>query len=311
MPLDELDLMLMKELEINARQGAHVIAKKLGANRTTVDNRLKRLIEKGVVKIRTITNRESLGYKLLYVIRINARPGKSAAVADQLVPIQPIKYVALTTGRFDILTWALFRDSSELMRFLSEDLGNIPDVADIETIISFQPVKNTWRYFTPQPDTTELVTDEATMNDFSELDLVIIKEMELAPRQTMTDLARKVGSNRVAVTRRFQELLGGGIMKFVSVVDPKALEYTVETVLLVTVKPDKIQVVATELAHFSRLKHISLITGDSQIYISASFKDIPELHDFLSNTLSRIPEVLRYENLHVVKELKYSITVLT
>ena len=310
MLVDELDLLLMKELETDARQGINVLAEKLGAKRTTVAYRLKRLIDRRIITIAAIANRESLGYGWLYVIGMNVSPARTAAIAERLVPMQSIKTVFLTTGRFDIVTWALFRNRSELLSFLS-DLGKISDVVNIDTILSFQLVKKTWKYFTPQPDIPEIAADEGAQNGLSELEVTIIKELELAPSQTMKELAGKVGGNRAAVTRRFQELTATGAIAFVSIVDPKALGYNIQTFLLVKVKPDEIQSVASELAHLDMLRHISLITGDCQIIVSAVFKDIPQMYEFLNNTLSRIPGIVRYHTIPVVKTVKYSFRLLT
>ena len=309
--LDDLDLLLVKELEVDARQGAHALAKKLGAKRTTVNNRLKKLIDSQIVTIGVNTNRASLGYALLFMIGINVRSGKSQIVTNQLVSVTAIKAIVATTGRYNIIAWAVFRSQSEFKHFVSDELGSIPDLIGMEANLLFERVKNTWRYFTPQTDITSPIKNEATGDNLSELSLSMIRELELAPRQNMTELAEKVGSNRWIVAREFRKLLDNGTIAFFSIVDPFALGRNIRLVILVKVNPSAISVVANELAHHQTIMNLSLATGDFQIVVSAIFKDFAEVSDFLSSTLDRIPEIVRYETIPIMKWIKYNTKMLS
>ncbi|MDD5095859.1 MAG: AsnC family transcriptional regulator, partial [Dehalococcoidia bacterium] len=52
-PLDELDLMLIRELEVDARRSAKELAAKLGTSHTTVQRRLRYLLDEGVISFVT------------------------------------------------------------------------------------------------------------------------------------------------------------------------------------------------------------------------------------------------------------------
>jgi DNA-binding Lrp family transcriptional regulator len=60
--LDELDLMLTKELELDARQSIRVLSRKLGVTEITVRKRMLALLDRKVITIAVFTNPYSFGY---------------------------------------------------------------------------------------------------------------------------------------------------------------------------------------------------------------------------------------------------------
>jgi DNA-binding Lrp family transcriptional regulator len=303
MSLDKLDLMLMEALEDDARQPVQALARKLGVKRTTVRYRLNRLRAERILTIACVSDTELLGYQFPLLIGINVSPGKTGIVADQLGPLPAVKGIFLTVGHYDILTLALARDRSALVHFVSQDMADIPDITSIEMMHLYQSVKDTWRYFKPQTETVRKYPKDKP----SELDLSIVKAMQLDPRQTITKLAGTVGcSNSVAKTR-LEKLVNDGVIRFVSIIDTTALGYNIGVVILVKAKPDKVCAVANELSVQDTARYVSLITGQWQIFFGAVFRDSKHMYSFLSGKLTRIPGIIEYEVVHIVNTLKYSV----
>jgi DNA-binding Lrp family transcriptional regulator len=302
MLLDKTDLMLMEELEDDARQPVRALARKLGVNRETVRYRLNRLTAERILNIACIGNPELLGYQFQLLIGINVSLGKTDAVANQFVAMPDVRAVSLAAGPYSILAWVLLRDRLALEHFVVENLTGISDIADIEIMHSYKWVKETWRYLKPQTETVRRYPQDNP----SDLDLSIVKAMQLDPRQTITKLARTVGCSKSVARMRLEKLLDEGIIRVVSIIDGTALGYNLGVGILIKAKPDKVYAVANELAMQNIVRHVSLVTGQWQIFVWAQFQDSGQMYSFLSEKLTNIPGIIQFEVVHLGKTLKYS-----
>jgi len=303
MSLDELDLIIIKELEENARQPLHALARKLGLKRSTVRYRLNRLRSERILSTVCTGDLELLGYQYPLLIGINVSLGKVGTVANQMAQLPNIAVVCLTMGRYDIVAWALLRDRSAIAHLMSESLAGISDyITGIETIHSYQWVKDPWGY----SDSKMENSSRGLEDELSDSDLSIIRAMQLDPMQTITKLARTVGCSRSVANARLQKLLKDGVIRFVSIVHPRALGYTMGVVILIKCKPDKVRAVANHLSAQDLVKYVSLITGRWQIFCGIAFRDDRHLYSFLSETLTLIPGIIEYELVHLAETLEYS-----
>ena len=89
--LDELDLILIRELQQDARVNYLALASKLGVSHSTVSRRLTKLIDRRVIGIAAIIDHSALGYANTVVFAIKVAPGMVDAVAGQLVALDEIK----------------------------------------------------------------------------------------------------------------------------------------------------------------------------------------------------------------------------
>lgn len=299
---DNLDLMIMEELKEDVRQPVHALAKKLGMKRTTVTYRLNRLRSEGILRIACVGDPELLGYQFLLLVGMNVTPGKVNNVVNELAPLPAISVVALTAGRYNVLAWALLRDRLSLANLVSEYLTKIPYVLSLDLMHSFQWIRDDLNYFKSQTDDNR----KPPKNSPNDKDLAIVRAMEIDPRQTVAALAKTVSCSRSVAKRRLDKLLSDGIIRFVSVVDPKGLKYEIWVVMLVKSQPDKQYAVAKELSMQSTSTHVSLITGQWQIYVAARFNNNEQMYNFMSNTLSSTPGVLEFEVIHLLEIPKYS-----
>jgi DNA-binding Lrp family transcriptional regulator len=300
--LDKLDLMIIEELKEDVRQSVHALAKKLGMKRTTLTYRLNRLRSDDILRIACVGDPELLGYQFLLLIGINVTPGKVDEVVNEIVPLPAVSVVALTAGRYNILAWALLRDRPAFANLVSENLTKIPYVISIDLMPSFQWVRGDLNYFKSNVGTVR----KPPKNSPSDIDLSIVRAMEIDPRQTIATLARTVGCSRSIAKSKLEKLLSDGIIRFVSLVDPKALKYEIGVVILVKSQVDKLYAVAKELSIHSTSTHVNLITGQWQIFVAAQFENNEEMYNYMSNTLSSIPGIVEFEVIHIVKILKYS-----
>ena len=146
--LDALDFILIKELEKDGRQTNTDLAKKIGTSKATARRKLKRLLDDRIIKVVAVANPPALGYKTVATMGINVRPGEVDSVAAKLASYDYVHFVILSTGRYDIITWMMFREPEDLSDFLRNELGNIPGLVSAETMINLKIIKDSFTYLT-------------------------------------------------------------------------------------------------------------------------------------------------------------------
>ena len=139
--LDDLDVKLIRELQNNARQKTGYLVRQLGASQPTIYRRIKRLVQRDVIRMKILVDPFVVGYEGVAVIGLKCDPDKVEEVAATIASYKQALYVTICAGRYDIATWVMFRTLSDLRHFITTDIGCIPGLKDTETMISHKVVK--------------------------------------------------------------------------------------------------------------------------------------------------------------------------
>jgi Lrp/AsnC family transcriptional regulator for asnA, asnC and gidA len=132
---DALDERIITLLGNNARQSSKVLARQLNISAATVRRRVARLIKDGILHYVAAIDSVKSPYSAVVVLALDVDGFKVKSVADILVRLPEIKWVATTTGRFDILATAYLAESSNLSEFLEKQIGSIEGIRDSETFV--------------------------------------------------------------------------------------------------------------------------------------------------------------------------------
>ena len=117
--IDKRDLEIISLLLENSRVSAREIARRLRLSTGTVQARLKRLEEMGVIKGYTLElNLEELGYQFPVLIDIKVSKGKMRIIEEKLSQMDNVSAVYDITGEYDITVIARFRTRRELDAFI-------------------------------------------------------------------------------------------------------------------------------------------------------------------------------------------------
>jgi len=134
-PIDALDRSIIRLLQEDSRMPSAEIARRLGVAERTVRARINRLVEDGIVKLVAIVNPSALGYDVTADIFLEVEPGRLEDVAQQLVAMEEVAYVGLTTGERDISIQVFVPTVDALYRFITEKLQRIPGVIGTTTYV--------------------------------------------------------------------------------------------------------------------------------------------------------------------------------
>ncbi|MGE2716827.1 Lrp/AsnC family transcriptional regulator [Mycolicibacterium litorale] len=132
--LDETDRAIISRLAVDGRAAFRDFAAALGVSETTIRFRYTRMVESGAVRVMCIVNPLRLGYRSSswVTIRVDGR-GSAKDVAEALTRLQPVSYIALTSGRWDVLAEVVTDSGEALLSVLDDDIRAIEGVATLES----------------------------------------------------------------------------------------------------------------------------------------------------------------------------------
>ena len=133
--LDRIDQELLLLLSDNARRPAADLARSLRISRATVQNRIARLIDLGVIRRFTLELGAEEGERQLeafVLVRLTAKD--SAPTINAIKRIQAVTSVYTLSGRFDLIADIRVRTMNELDTVLLS-IRKLPDVVETESSI--------------------------------------------------------------------------------------------------------------------------------------------------------------------------------
>lgn len=136
--IDDVDSAILGVLKENARLPTREISKKSGVPLATVNRRMKKLVETGVIKrFTTELDYEKLGTKTIAYVLIRSHPGADYDIIyNKMIKHSSVEDIAATAGQFDIIMKVRVKDNDELSDFLFKYVRNLPSVAQTETLIA-------------------------------------------------------------------------------------------------------------------------------------------------------------------------------
>ena len=145
MSIDEVDLKILKNLLVDARQSARKLSLKLGISTVTVLSRIQKLEKLKIIKgYSAILDDEKLGYDLTAIIEISAKEGQMTLVEKEVSTLDNVCAVYDITGQTDTIVVAKFKNREELSEFVKE-LSSKPNVANTNTHMVLNTVKEDFR----------------------------------------------------------------------------------------------------------------------------------------------------------------------
>lgn len=138
------------------------------------------------------------------------------------------------------------------------------------------------------------------------LDHRILQEMERDGRQSVSDLARKLGTSRAYASRRWQRLLDRKITRIAAFTNPFVLGYRVFAIMGIRVLPSAIHTVADRLGTMPNVHLVITAAGRNDILIWTMFQTQAELSHFLGRGIGAVPDITSVETMIVLEIRKIS-----
>jgi DNA-binding Lrp family transcriptional regulator len=133
---------LLALLRLNAREPAAALAKKLKVSRATVQNRIARLLDRGVIQGFTIRTRPDGNDNRIHAIMCIAIEGeRSSKVVRSLQGFAEVQSIYTTNGRWDLIVEL---DTATLTEFSQalDQIRLIEGIASTETSLLLTPIRH-------------------------------------------------------------------------------------------------------------------------------------------------------------------------
>ncbi len=143
--IDDINLRLLNVLLQNSRLSAREIAQKVGVSAVTIIKRMQELEKNGIIKRYSVElDYEKIGYDVQATISLRISRGKLFEVERQIAVDPHVFAVYDTTGDFDSIVLAKFKNRKALDTFLKKiqtyDFVERTDTKLILNIIKERPV---------------------------------------------------------------------------------------------------------------------------------------------------------------------------
>jgi Lrp/AsnC family transcriptional regulator for asnA, asnC and gidA len=145
-PLDAIDRDIVRILQRNGRTSNTEIGRKLGLTETTIRKRIARLLDDELVNIVAVPTPRAAGSTTSAIIGISVQLGELDAVSAKVATWPEVRYLGLSTGRYDLILEAFFKDSEHLLQFVARGLGSLPGVTSVETSIILRVSKFSYEW---------------------------------------------------------------------------------------------------------------------------------------------------------------------
>jgi Lrp/AsnC family transcriptional regulator for asnA, asnC and gidA len=146
-PLDDISKQLVEALQTDGRRSYADLAKSVGLSEAAVRQRVRRLLDDGVMQIVAVTDPATVGFSRQAMVGIKAQ-GDLRDIARRLSSLPELEYVVLCAGSFDSLVELVCEDDERLLSLLDESIRSIEGVRETETFIYLRLVKQTYAWGT-------------------------------------------------------------------------------------------------------------------------------------------------------------------
>ena len=212
--LDVKDRKILAELDIDARQSNSQIGKKVGLSKEVVKYRIDRQIENGIIlRFHTIINYFKLGiikFKL-YLRLTNVNKEKLEEIGQYFYKHNKTEWVAITTGRWDIIVGFLVHNVNEFDDEVQIVLNKFSNCIQEKAVTTTIYLAHHTREFLRSGTNKEIsrIVYHTTKDKQEKIDIIdeeIIKIITNNARIPITEIAKKLKTTPRIVQYRLKEL---------------------------------------------------------------------------------------------------------
>jgi DNA-binding Lrp family transcriptional regulator len=144
--IDDMDTALLAALAEDGRRSFVDLSHDLGLSETAVSRRLAALVAGSALSFSTLVAPPALGFELEVFLHLRVELSAIDSVAEVLAARPEVRYASATAGNSDLICEAVLRDNDALYTFLTDTLGRLKGVRDVDVDIELETIKRASRY---------------------------------------------------------------------------------------------------------------------------------------------------------------------
>jgi len=306
------DKKILYELDLNSRQSASQIARKVGLSKEVVNYRINNLRKSGIINyFYTILNTLALGYShyKIYVKLQNLNPKKEGELINYFIKNKSCIWLATCRGNWDLAVSLLSKNSLEfgqLYKKIIKEYGqNILEKNIL--LIENAPTFNR-SYLKEKTDPIELEYKQANRTlKLDEIDKKILSILSIDSRINIIEIMDKLKLSRDIISYRIKKMQKEGIIQgFRTSFDLEKMGYYYYKVFLTFKNLSEKR--EQELINFCKntrnvVQYIKLI-GNWDTEIEFEVENDAKLHAFLLDMRNKFSDIIRNTEQLLVYEKK-------
>lgn len=141
--LDKVDILILRALMDDGRRSYRQIARMTGVSTPTVETRVRRMFETGLIKkISPIFNPDKVADGLIALVTFRVNDSSLQETASKLAELDEVKSVLLTTGVSNLMLQIVVNDAKELQDFISSRTREYANMQVVSSQIVTKTVKD-------------------------------------------------------------------------------------------------------------------------------------------------------------------------
>lgn len=311
------DKRILGELFKNARTPFSVIAKRVRLSKESVNYRVKRLIESGLlVGFNTVLDVKKLGWEMFFVyIRLRNIDVEQEKVIFGFLGSHPnVAQLFKCVGSYDVILKVFVRHAADvdvLMKDIEARFKENFDQYDIDCIVDEAAVPFAFLYDTGKGGNVQQSPVKASSAvPVNALELKMLKALAKNARASLPDVASAAGVSRDLAKYHLKKLERTGvILKYRPDTLPKLLGYNWHFLILKTGKLDDrtSKALETFLVNHPNVTYFYRTVRNSDVQVELRAKTTAKLNEVLMELRSILKSVLkRVDALTILHEQKYT-----
>ena len=277
--IDEIDLKILNDLLKDGRKTFADIAKDCGTTKGVIARRFKQMEAKGIIVGATIQNSiECYNKKMIAMMYLHIEEGKTEQVLEFLANFPQITQVFPSKVEPLVIFWVVLGDSEEF-ESLRQRLLDSQFVTRLDSQIFFG-VRNhpeNLSIFRNKPEIKEIKCS-SLKTKISDLDKLLIEKLAADGRTTFSQIAKDLGTTTETISRRYERLKKGGLIRVIIRIDPRKIGYVAFSSISIKLSKADINII-DKLSEIPDITQIQRTSGKFDYWMIAMLRDLEHLLD--------------------------------
>jgi len=299
--LDLKDRKILHQLDIDSRQSASQIGKKVGLNRDVVSNRIKKLQRKGIIEnFYTVIDASRLGYISFrfYFVFQSVTTEEKQEIIDYFVNNKYTYFVGSLEGLYDLCVIMWVKNVMDFYSFYKKMLKKYGCFfKEINFCLYIRLIHFRCSFLIDEPDDREkfLITGGKNKVDIDDLDIQILKIIAANARIPTVEVAKKLDTTAMIVKYRINKLIKNGVIQgFKTNIDFLKLGYQNFKVDIYFNDYKDIDKITKYIKSNPHLFYIDETAGHSDLEIEFYVETINSINQIMEDLTTRFPRMIRY-----------------
>lgn len=164
--MDAVDRKILECLREDGRMNVATMARRMEVGQNTITRRIKRMEEQGGLRVVPVIEPDSVGLDDCIYVGIKVSPNRLDEIAEKVRAMPEVRYLALTTGPWDLLAEAFVGSRRHMADFLLRSVGELPGITATETFSVLKIAKFGYEWEVPDyyEEIEALASDDEASN---------------------------------------------------------------------------------------------------------------------------------------------------